>query len=100
MSMVNGERLGGVLITRLPPGGEITAHTDGGWHAEYYNKYYVPIKNLAGSIFGFIDGVIDPNIGEVWKFDNSVPHWVKNNSSEERIAMIICIKGGDLCLGV
>ena len=93
MAIVGGERLGGVLITRLPSGGEITPHTDSGWHAEYYDKYYVPIKNEAGSVFGFIDGVIDPTIGEVWKFDNSVPHWVTNNSSSERIAMIICIKG-------
>jgi hypothetical protein len=93
MAMVGGDRLGGVLITRLPVGGEIKPHTDSGWHAEYYNKYYVPIKNAEGSVFGFIDGVIDPNIGEVWKFDNSVLHWVSNNSDSERIAMIICIKG-------
>jgi hypothetical protein len=93
MAMVAGERLGGVLITRLPAGGEIKAHTDSGWHAEYYGKYYVPIKNEKGSVFGFIDGVIDPLIGEVWKFDNSVPHWVCNNSNSDRIAMIICIRG-------
>lgn len=93
MAKVGGERLGGVLITRLPPGGEITPHTDSGWHAEYYDKYYVPIKNEKGSVFGFIDGVIDPVIGEAWKFDNSVPHWVTNNSNSERIAMIICIRG-------
>lgn len=99
MSMVNGERLGGVLITRLPPGGKIAPHVDGGWHAAYYRKYYVPIKNAAGSVFGFIDGVIDPDIGDVWEFDNSVLHWVNNDSDSERIAMIICIRGDSICLG-
>jgi hypothetical protein len=92
MSLVDGERLGGVLITRLPSKGEILPHTDSGWHAEYYSKYYIPIKNKNGSVFGFDNGLIDPSIGDVWAFDNSYKHWVENNSKEDRIAMIICIK--------
>ena len=105
MSLVDGERLGGVLITKLPPGGEILPHTDSGWHAEYYDKYYIPIANGKGSVFGFDSGIIDPMIGDVWAFDNSYTHWVKNNSSIDRIAMIVCIKqnkfnrSGKLCLG-
>lgn len=93
MAMVDGERLGGVLITRLQPGGEIKPHTDSGWHASYYRKYYVPIKNEIGSVFGFECGAIKAVAGEVWEFDNSVPHWVNNYSDSERIAMIVCIKG-------
>ena len=92
MSAVRGERLGGVLITRLPPGGKIEPHRDGGWHAEYYDKYYVPIQNDVGAIFGFEDGVIDPEEGEVYWFNNSELHWVENNTNDDRIAMIICIK--------
>lgn len=99
MAIVGGERLGGVLITRLPPGGKIKPHVDSGWHAAYYNKYYVPIKNKAGSVFGFADGEINGAIGEAWKFDNSIEHWVNNDSDGDRIAMIICIKGESLCLG-
>ncbi len=93
MSEVNGERLGGILITKLPPKGKIKRHTDSGWHADYYNKYYVPIENYKGSIFGFESGIIEPEQGEVYQFDNSKPHWVENNTNEDRIAMIICIKG-------
>jgi len=92
MTEVDGERLGGILITKLPPGGKIAKHVDGNWHAAYYDKYYVPIKNINGSIFGFNDGIIDPEEGEVYWFDNSQPHWVENNTNEDRIAMIICIK--------
>lgn len=92
MALVDGERLGGVLITKLPPNGEILPHTDSGWHAEYYDKYYIPIKNKKGSIFCFNDGSIDPDFGDVWAFDNSYNHWVENNSNEDRIAMVICIK--------
>ena len=105
MKLVNGERLGGVLITRLPVGAEILTHTDAGWHADYYDKYYVPLENEKGSVFGFDEGDIEPDLGDVWAFDNSYNHWVKNNSNKERIAMIVCIKqekytrGGLLCHG-
>jgi len=105
MEMVDGERLGGVLISKLSPGAEMLPHTDKGWHAEYYDKYYIPIKNGKGSIFGFDEGNIKPLIGDVWAFDNSYNHWVKNNSDKDRIAMIVCIKqnkytkGGLLCHG-
>jgi len=95
MSLVKGERLGGVLITRLPPGGRIEPHVDRGWHAEHYDKYYVPIQNGAGATFNFPDGVISPTLGEVYWFRNDRPHWVINGSDSDRIAMIVCIKPWD-----
>lgn len=92
MHIVDGERLGGILITKLPAGGHIARHTDAGWHAQYYDKFYVPILNHKGSIFGFDDGIIEPQLGEAWWFDNSNPHWVDNKSDCDRIAMIVCIR--------
>jgi len=104
MYAVAGERLGGVLLTKLPPGGYIEKHKDFGWHAEYYDKYFVPIQNKPGSIFGFDDGGIDPLEGEVYWFNNQKEHWVENNTDQDRIAMIICIKtdrqGAELCHAV
>jgi hypothetical protein len=99
MSLVDGERLGGVLITKLPVGGTIKPHTDSGWHAEYYDKYFIPIQNNKGAVFGFESGVIDPEEGDVWAFDNSQLHWVENKSDKERIAMIVCIKQSKLDKG-
>lgn len=92
MRVVEGERLGGVLITKLPPGGQIQPHTDSGWHAAYYDKYYAVVQNKKGASFYFHDGVIEPEEGEIYWFDNSNMHWVKNETDIERIAMIICIK--------
>lgn len=101
MSYVEGERLGGILITKIPAGGGIAPHIDKGWHAEYYEKYYIPIQNDDGANFCFEDGVISPKLGDVYWFNNGVTHWVENNSQRDRIALIICIKThkGDLCLG-
>jgi len=92
MAHVGGERLGGVLITKIPPGGKIAPHVDRGWHAEYYDKYYIPIQNDDGAIFGFEDGVIAPRLGDAYWFYNGNPHWVENNSTRDRIAMIVCIR--------
>lgn len=105
MQLVDGERLGGVLITKLPAGGKILPHADSGWHAEYYDKFYVALQNERGSKFCFESGEIDPDVGDVWCFDNSVTHWVENNTDTDRLAMVVCIKQskynsrGFLCLG-
>ena len=92
MKFVDGGKLGGVLITKLPAGGKILPHTDSGWHAGFYEKYYIPIQNGIGSKFCFECGEIEPEAGEVYRFRNDVLHWVDNDSDEDRIAMIICIR--------
>ncbi len=92
MKLMKGERLGGVLITKLPAGEKIDRHEDHSWHAHYYEKIYVPIQNENGAKFCFDDGEINPEVGEAYWFNNNVPHWVINDSSIDRIAMIICIK--------
>jgi hypothetical protein len=92
MRIVEGVRLGAVLITKLPAGGEIGRHVDGGWHAQYYGKYFVPIQNDTGAVFHWDDGEIHANPGEAWFFRNDIPHWVTNGSKRDRIAMIVCIK--------
>jgi hypothetical protein len=92
MEAVEGEQLGGVLITKLPPGGKIYPHSDDGWHAAYYNKYYIPIENYEGATFNFEDGTIKPKLGEVYQFDNTQKHWCMNESIGDRIAMVVCVR--------
>ena len=104
MSYTEGEKLGGILITKLPAGGRIKPHTDSGWHADYYDKYFISIKNKNGARFHFDGCHIEPEEGEVYAFRNDKNHWVENDSSEDRVAMIICIKQNKfsregLCLG-
>lgn len=92
MARVEGERLGGILITKLPAGGRIQPHVDPGWHAGYYDKYHVAVKTPRGSFFGFEEGQIHSRDGDVHWFRNDVPHWVVNDSDDDRISMIICIR--------
>lgn len=93
MSKVRGERLGGVLITRLEPGKKVYKHKDLiGWHPEYYDKYFVPIANSKGAEFCFDGQCVDPDEGDLYWFRNDVDHWVNNGSDSVRIAMVVCIK--------
>lgn len=88
--------LGGVLITKLPPGCNIDPHVDGGWHAEYYrDKYAVQLKGNADQGFYFEGCSYAAEPGEVYWFDNQQLHWVRNDSSEDRITMIVCTRRAD-----
>lgn len=89
---VGGERLGGVLITRIRPGGRVEPHTDSGWHAGYYEKFAVQLKGNAKQAFCFEDSRLSPLPGDLYTFDNSKLHWVTNDSDEDRMTLIICIK--------
>lgn len=101
MAKVRGERLGGVLITKVPAGKMVRPHVDANWHAGYYQKYAVQIASAEGQHFNFEDGAFHSNPGDIYEFDNSYLHWVTNESEAERITMIVCIKSerSALCLG-
>lgn len=85
--------LGGVLITKIPPGESIDPHVDDGWHAGYYrDKYAVQLQGNERQSFNFKGYSLSTEPGQVFKFDNSQQHWVNNDSDEDRMTMIICTR--------
>lgn len=92
MAHVRGERLGGILITKLPAGEVIEPHVDGGWHAATYDKFYVAIQTPDTARFSFPDGRIQARDGDVHWFRNDVTHSVENPGPGDRIAMVVCIQ--------
>jgi quercetin dioxygenase-like cupin family protein len=92
MAGVHGERLGGVLITRIRPGQICKPHTDPGWHARYYDKFAVQIAAAPEQAFHFEGERLVTAPGDIFWFDNSHTHWVTNDSAVDRITMIVCIK--------
>lgn len=92
MDKVGGNRLGGVLITRIPPGGCVEPHIDHGWHARYYEKFAISLASTPEQKFCFEDESLVTEPGDLFWFDNSHLHWVTNPSQEHRMTMIICIK--------
>jgi hypothetical protein len=90
-AIAGGKTLGGVLITRIPPGGIVKPHVDSGWHAAHYEKFAVQIKGNGRQAFCFDDAKLRTYPGDVFTFDNSHEHWVVNESAGERITMIVCL---------
>lgn len=96
MALVEGEMIGGVLITRIPPGEKIEPHIDYGWHVEQYEKFYISLQNEPKSVFGCEHNgeteILSPLPGECWLFDNRKLHWVTNDSGKDRLTLIVCIR--------
>ena len=92
MNYVHGERLGGVLITKIPAGMECKPHKDGDWHARYYEKFAVQIQSAPEQFFCFDGERLETKPGDVFWFDNAHTHWVTNPTPYDRITMIVCIK--------
>ncbi len=92
MRFVQGESLGGVLITRIPAGAECKRHIDGGWHARNYEKFAISIAAHPSQEFCFDDAKLITRPGELFWFDNQYPHWVTNPTDEARITLIMSIK--------
>ena len=95
MRLVQGDELGGVLITRIPAGKECKPHTDPGWHARRYQKFGVQITSAPGQEFCFDDQTLETKPGDIFMFDNQFTHWVTNPTMHERVTMIVCIRKGD-----
>jgi len=89
---VGGSLLGGVLVTRIPPGESVKPHIDTGWHAGFYEKFAIQLKGNSEQAFCFEDAHLSALPGDAYTFDNSRLHWVTNDSDSDRMTLIVCIK--------
>lgn len=87
-------QLGGILITKIPPSGEIKPHNDRGrWHPEFFNcKIYIPLQSNDGCINTCEADHVNMKTGEVWTFDNLKEHSVQNTGDTDRITLIISMR--------
>lgn len=92
MAYVQGDQLGGVLITKIPAGKRCKPHTDPGWHARYYEKFAIQIQSAPGQSFNFDGESLVSKPGDVYWFDNAFTHWVDNPTEHDRITAIVCIR--------
>jgi hypothetical protein len=84
--------LGGVLITKVPPGASVDWHVDGGWHAMHYRKFGLQVMGNQRQAFQFEGEEVRANPGELYEFRNQFSHRVINESDEDRITMIVCAR--------
>lgn len=96
MSMVEGERLGRVMVNKIKPGGRIYAHADTPAHCAYYGRYHYVLQGQPGVTFRCGDETVNMRSGEAWWFNNAVEHEVVNNSGDDRLHLIIDIHSQEL----
>lgn len=94
---LNCTRIGRVFISKLPPGGKVLPHKDldglNGIETErYYDRFHLVYKSEPGNIFRCGDEKVYMKPGELWWFDNFEEHEVINNSSSDRIHLIMDFK--------
>lgn len=84
-----------VVITRLRPGGCILPHADdvGSYvHDPHRHRYHVVLQGLPGSIYKCGDETVCMRSGEVWHFDALTVHSIENNSSDDRVHLLIDLR--------
>jgi len=94
MTLTGATDLGMVLITRIPAGRTCYPHQDHGWHARHFEKYAVQIASAPGQAFHVDGDSLSARPGECYWFNNSLTHSVTNDSTEDRITMIVCVRTG------
>lgn len=93
MRLVQGSRLGRILVTRLEPGQKILPHKDTeGEYANYYTRYHLVLQGMPGSLFNCGNETVNMQTGELWWFDASAEHSVVNNSRDDRVHMLIDVR--------
>jgi len=92
MARVQAVELGSILLTKLPPGGEILPHSDAGsWAPEFYNMKAHAM--LAGVSVTSCDGELcRMEQGQVFTFDNLLEHSIRNIGENDRICCIISMR--------
>jgi hypothetical protein len=89
---VGAKTLGGVLVTKIPPGGRVEPHVDGGWHASHYDKYAVQLKGNASRRSASRIRSYGPSRATSTPSTTRKLHWVTNDSDSERMTLIICLR--------
>ena len=92
MRFVQATQIGRVVISKLPPGGKIDPHIDQGSPATFYQRFQITLQAGPGCNFIIEDEQVSFKPGDIWLINNKAEHSVVNNSSIDRIAMVVDLR--------
>jgi len=79
------------MVVKLLPESEIRPHVDDTEYLQLTRRHHIAIKTNDKVLFCVDKECINMKPGECWEINNSKEHFVKNDSNEERIHLIIDI---------
>jgi hypothetical protein len=83
------DRIGRVMLVRLPPGGHVKTHTDTGYYADYYTRFILPLQADHGNWFRVLEDIVWMPSGDVWTFRYQEEHEAKNESKRDRLTLFV-----------
>jgi len=93
VAMAKAVQLGNILLTRLPPGARIETHTDRGWSVDWFaSKFYVVLSGNDACTNTCEDETVVMRTGDIWRFENRLPHSVDNRGDTDRISLIVTMR--------
>lgn len=78
-------------VIKMMPNVNIRKHVDGGEFLKYARRCHVPINTNKHVYFTVLNNSINMKEGVAYEINNSLPHSVKNGSSQERDHLILDI---------
>jgi hypothetical protein len=91
---LDGE-LGRALFAMLRPHGQVYRHIDRGEYYAVRRRYHLVIASAGGSVMKCGEEEKVMHEGELWEFDNKLPHEAFNHSDHARIHLIFDLYHGD-----
>jgi hypothetical protein len=96
---VEATRIGRVMINRIRPGGRIFRHADTPEHVAYWRRFHLVIQGQPGAVIfcgeekdGSKDETLQMQTGRLFWFNNALEHEVRNESSVDRLSMVIDLR--------
>lgn len=89
--IMNGDKgwktLGRVFVSKLDGQAHIGRHIDEGYYFEKLHRHHL-VLDSEGTFFCWDKEKCELSQGELWRVNNSIPHWVENDTGYDRVHLI------------
>ena len=92
MDIAETPNIGRCVITKIQPGRRIISHVDRDNHSLYYSRIHLCVFGTDGNLFFCGHEGVTMRTGELWWFNNKLPHHCENTGQQDRIHIIMDVK--------
>lgn len=86
-------RVGRAALVRLRPWGRVYEHVDRGLYYQLRDRYHLVLRSPLGSRLSAESEEVRMRQGELWWFDNRLPHEAFNDDDTPRVHLIVDVLG-------